>query len=462
MIARSSFVLLAALVLAAPQASSQASGTAQARNKQHSLVSPIERPAGLALPLKLVASGEDPVAYNETGAAMEVAGNYLFVGAPGDGGGRVDVWYRAPSGYLFVQQLGLPASIAGQDDRFGRSLATDGGVLVVGTRTGTESGRAVVYRRGGNGLYAFDKVLAPSNGNVSFSFFGERVSVIEDEVIAIAARGTFRVHVFEASAGGVFPSTSTRILDPVNTGTTPALSWMTGFGSTVDLHRTGTGPVRILVGMQDACFYQRTQVQAPDEVTQDPFGTTAARTGGVAVLRKTGGSWLLEQRLIPEYSKMKNFGFELDVDGSRVAVGAIYSRVFSNGFDAGTATVYEWDGTGFDLVKTIWPSFPAQNGWFGYSVHLSGDLLLVGQPYLWGGLQGLVEVFRITGNDLIPVDLVAAPDGNAAANASSLGDSFGREVVCNAYGEVIVSAPFSAPPSGTPPLYAGGALYVYR
>lgn len=457
---RSSFALLATLGLIASVAS--AASPLQGRNKQHSLVSPSERPAGLALPLDLVAFGEDPVSLNETGSALEVAGNYLFVGAPGDGGGRVDVWYRAPGGYLFVQQLGLPASIAGQDDRFGRSLAADGGVLVVGTRTGTESGRAVVFRRAPNGLYVFEKVLAPSNGNVSYSFFGERLAVLEGELVAVAARGALSVHVFAANASGQFPSTSTRILDQVNTGTTPAASWMTGFGSTVDLHRAGTGPVRLLVGMQDACFYQRTQMQAPDEDTPNSSGTTAARTGGVAVLTETGGAWRLDQRLIPEWSKMKNFGFELDVDGSRVAVGAIYSRVFSNGFDAGSASVYEWNGSGFELVETVSPSFPFQNGWFGYSLDLCGDHLLVGQPYLWGGLQGLVEVFAIKANDLVPVALLAAPDGNPAANPNALGDSFGRAVVCNPYGEVIVAAPFSAPASGTPPLYAGGALYVYR
>jgi hypothetical protein len=270
------------------------------------------------------------------------------------------------------------------------------------------------------------------------------------------------VHVFEADASGGFPGVSTQVLTQVNTGTTPDMSWITGFGSTVELHRTASGLVSLLVGMHDACFYQLTQTQAPDELTPDEHGWTAARTGGVAVLRKTSGSWQVEQRLIPDWSMMKDFGFEVDAEGPYVAVGAIYSRVFSNGLHAGTASAYRWNGAEFELVETIWPAHPHEEGWFGYSLEIFEDHLLVGQPHLWGGPQGLVEVFRIAANDLVRVDLLSAPDGNAARTSTSLGDSFGREIVCNSRGEVLVAAPFSEPSSGTPPLYAGGALYVFR
>ena len=150
------------------------------------------------------------------------------------------------------------------------------------------------------------------------------------------------------------------------------------------------------------------------------------------------------------------------VDGPYVAVGAIYSKVFSNGLEAGSASVYRWNGFQFALVKTIAPAVPIQNGWFGYSVELRDDHLLVGQPHLWGGPQGLVQVFRITANDVLPVALLIAPDGNPAASSSSLGDCFGREIVSNSYGEVIIAAPFSAPGSWTSSQYGGGAVYVYR
>lgn len=457
---RSSFVLVAALGLISP--GTEAAQPVLGDTQQQAVAQQSELSSGLALPLQLVAFAEDPGQLNQVGTAMEVVGNYLFVGAPGDGDGRVDVLYRVPNGYIFVQRLLIPPQLAATDNQFGRSLAADGAVLVVGTRTSNDSGRAVVFRRAPNFLYYPEAILEPSSGHTSYSLFAERLSVIEDELIAVSARGELAVHVFEASANGQFPSTSTRILTPVNTGTTPAMSWMTGFGSTVGLHRTSTGLVSILVGMQDACFYQRSKMQAPDEVAPDPSGATAARTGGVAVLRKTGGAWRLEQRLVPDWSKMKDFGFELNVDGSHVAVGAIYSRIFSNGLDAGSASVYRWNGSEFALVKTIWPSLPYLNGWFGCSVELSGNHLLVGQPHHWGGPQGLVEVFQITADDLIRVDLLKAPDGNPAASPSSLGDSFGREIVCNPYGEVIVAAPFSAPASGTPAQYGGGALYLYR
>jgi hypothetical protein len=306
------------------------------------------------------------------------------------------------------------------------------------------------------------QLLQPANGGVAWGSFGEHLAVLEDELVAVSAGGEGTVHLFEANASGQFASTSSRILTQVNTGTVPDLSWSTGFGCMVGLQRTAGGAVSVLVGMRDACFYQDTQAQAPDESTPNAYGTTAARTGGVAVVRKTGGAWRLAQRLIPDWSKIQDFGFEVSVDGPRVAVGALYSRVHSSNLDAGTASVYEWNGSAFALVKTIWPSFPFQNGWFGYSIDLCGNHLLVGQPQHWGGVRGLVEVFRITADDLIPVGLLVAPDGNGAADPSSLGDSFGREIVCNAWGEVVVAAPFSAPDGGAPPQYAGGQIYLFR
>ena len=429
--------------------------------KRQSISPGLERPSGLDLPLDLVSQGEEQTSLNQMGTALEVVGNYLFVSAPGDGDGRVDIWYRGPNGYLLIQQLFVPASIAG-DNQFGKSLAADGGVLVVGTRTGNNAGRAVVHRRAPNGLYYYESVVAPSNGNVGFSGFADRLAVLEDELLAVSSRGELAVHVFEADGNGRFPSLSTRILNPVNTGTTPSLSWMTSFGSTVGLHRAPSGLVSVLIGMQDACFYQRTQMQAPDEVTPDPFGATAARTGGIAVVRKAGSSWLLQQRLIPEYSKTKDFGFEVEVEGSHEAVGAIYSNVFSNGFNAGTASAYRWNGSTFELVSTVWPSTPSQNSLFGYCLEIRDGHLLVGQPQHWGGPQGLVEVFRITNDDLVAVDLITAPDGNGAQNQSSLGDSFGRAITSNDRGEVLIGAPFSAPNMGSTPQYAGGALYLYQ
>lgn len=460
MLLRSTYGLAAALVLvgsalAAPQLDHET-------GIDRFAMPPTGPPAGVQLPLDLVALGEDPAELHQFGTAMEVVGNYLFIGTPGDGNGRVDVLYRAPYGYVFVQRLFMPGSIAGQDAQFGRSLAADGGVLVVGTVSGDHAGRAVVFRRWVNGLYYYERVIAPSTGSVPFSAFGERLAVLEGELIAASAKGELAVHVFEADAAGLFPGTSTRVLNPVNTGTTPNLSWMSGFGSAVGVHRASTGEVSLLVGMQDACFYQHTQEQAPDEVTQDPTGATAARTGGVAVLRRSGSSWVLDQRLVPEWSKIKDFGFEIDVDGPHVAVGAIYSRLFSNQLDAGSASVYRREAGDFQLVKTASPVLPVQNGWFGYALELRDGHLFVGQPHLWGGPQGLVEVFRITTDDLVRVELLWAPDGNPAANPGSLGDCFGREIVCNDYGEVLVAAPFSAPNAGTPPQYGGGALYLFQ
>ena len=105
MIHRFSFVLVAATGLISSEI--QAAQDKQPGSVGQAVVEQSDALSSVGLPLELVAFCEDPQELDQMGVAMETVGDYLFVGAPGDGDGRVDVWYRGPHGYAFVQRLGI-------------------------------------------------------------------------------------------------------------------------------------------------------------------------------------------------------------------------------------------------------------------------------------------------------------------------------------------------------------------
>lgn len=123
--------------------------------------------------------------------------------------------------------------------------------------------------------------------------------------------------------------------------------------------------------------------------------------GEVAILRRTAGTWALEQRLAPPDSASSDFfGMAVDVEGDTMLVGASGNDTW--GEDAGAVFVYErtasvWDlkqklrPLNWDLEGTSWGAGAA----FGFSVDLSGDLAIVGAVN--DGRTGAAYVFRRVG-----------------------------------------------------------------
>ena len=91
------------------------------------------------------------------------------------------------------------------------------------------------------------------------------------------------------------------------------------------------------------------------------------------------------------------FGWSVSISGDKVLVGAIYDDTGAN--DAGAA--YLFDGTTGNLLQTFVSPTPAANDWFGFSVSISGDKVLVGTPFDDTGANdaGAAYLFDgITGN----------------------------------------------------------------
>lgn len=106
------------------------------------------------------------------------------------------------------------------------------------------------------------------------------------------------------------------------------------------------------------------------------------------------GSYSQLQRLIPGEADSERFGWDVAVDGDRIAVGAPVGSSGSHGM-TGKVFLYQRGG---GLPATWYPLVPnglfALNGrWLGYSVALQGQILVAGSPAYWGSFEGQGAVF---------------------------------------------------------------------
>ena len=128
------------------------------------------------------------------GKRMSVVGDTLIVGAEADDIGGVE---SAGSAYIFrnqgdnnwVEMSKVSASDGAAFDSFGRSVATDGNLAVVGAFHawvyGLRSGAAYVFREDGNGNWYEAAKLVPDHGAEDDNF-GNAVAVAANEAIVAA------------------------------------------------------------------------------------------------------------------------------------------------------------------------------------------------------------------------------------------------------------------------------------
>jgi len=109
--------------------------------------------------------------------------------------------------------------------------------------------------------------------------------------------------------------------------------------------------------------------------TQDDE-VSSTNSGAVYVYTRSGISWSLQQRLIAsDASAGASFGRSITLDGNTLAVGA----QLANG-GTGAAYVFTRSGSTWSEQQKLVGSDSAANDFFGDSIGLSGDRLVVGAP----------------------------------------------------------------------------------
>ena len=182
-----------------------------------------------------------------------------------------------------------------------------------------------------------------------------------------------------------------------------------------------------------------------------PSNSTAGTYyGQIKIFHFDGTNWVQVGSDIYGSADYESIGSEisLNADGTILASGSA-SSADANGYNAGKVSVYQFNGTSWDLMGNPIDGV-AQYDYFGYSVSISADGLTVAAGASSnddaGNAAGHTRVFHFNGVSWVQL-------GNTLTGADS-GDRFGDEVCLNDAGDKLaVDAPYAGSNYGTVGLY---------
>jgi len=400
---------------------------------------------------------------------------------------------------------GLRPGDEAQQGEFGLAVATLADFAVVGAPgasvQGVNAGCAFVYKceAGGTNEWAQWRVLLPA-AVAAGDRFGQSVA-ISDELIAVGApeqtvggHSTGAVYLYLRDAGGedqwgqAIRLTPNAVTNSARFGWSIALcgDWLAVGAPDADLDGDGTPTGAVFLfgrhqgGLNAWGEIRRWELDGAEAADSD-FGWSVALLGDTLMVgapkynaapgtekegavfhfaRHAGGAnaWGLVETLVSdEPSLSRNFGWSVALSEGRLAIGAPSMRAGS--VDA-AGRVYLFDQTvaGQPWTAASVPQIDRRSDavlWFGYSLALDGDLLLVGAPMNTGVENiGAAYLYR-TGDPVSPgwqwVETRTRPVGSAA-------NLFGRAVALHE-GSGLVGAP--ATKVGASP-NSRGHVFFYR
>jgi hypothetical protein len=339
---------------------------------------------------KLLAS--DGAAYDYFGYVASISSDVALLGADSNDDNGVDsgsayVFRRNGSNWVEEQKL-LPSDGAAYD-YFGTSVSISGNVALVGADgnddNGVDSGSAYVFRWNGSNWVQEQKLL-PSDG-AAYDYFGWEVS-INGDVALVGAVGDGD-NGDESGSAYVFRWNGSNWVQEQKLLPSggAAYDW---FGESVSI----SGNVA-LIG-----------ADGNDDKGDD--------SGSAYVFRWNGSNWVQEQKLLPsDGAAFDYFGYSLSIDGNVALVGADSND--DNGVDSGSAYVFRWNGSNWVQEQKLLPSDGAAFDYFGYSLSIDGNVVLVGavEDGDNGDESGSAYVFRWNGSNWVQEQKLLPSDGAA-------------------------------------------------
>ena len=328
----------------------------------------------------------------------------------GDDAGAVYVFRK---GAVWTQEAELVPADVVQEDHFGLAVSVSGSRLAASSRGNGLGGAAYVFHHDGSNWNEEAK-LVPIELDYGDTF-GFDLSLDGDRILVSAAGDDDRGD---------------------------------GAGAVYVFHFDGTK------------WNREAKLLAKGGKPGDTFGCSVSLRGDLAVIgargrnsaeidsgaayvfqREEAGGWSQTARLLPrEIEANAWFGAYVSTDGERVAVGGPYYGLN----DTGAAFVFRQNSRkvltrqiagGGSLTRPRWvqeamltASDTADNDEFGQSIHLDGDLLLVGAPRVYP--IGSVYLFHHTSDDWV--------EGNKLVpQVTTYGDRFGSAVATRG-GQILV------------------------
>lgn len=353
----------------------------------------------------------DNFSSNNFGTAFSLDGDTLAVGVPfkDSSKGGVYVYRRDVTGWV-TEDFILDGSIE-DGDQFGSSVYLSYDTLAIGApfsdSSGTtittnpvndnsvlESGAVYLYTRSGVNwdLEAYFKA-ANAGGNDQFG----KGLAIHRETLAVAAIGEDNdetaITSIQNTSGVGGDDNSALESGAVYIYTRSGTSWIQEAYIKADNSDAGDN-----FGYSLSLHGNLLAVGAPNESSSQTSITSAGSTdnsalnsGAVYIFSRSGNVWAQEIYLkAPNAENSDLFGFSVSLEGDKLAVGSPYEDsvktgiASSSGVDdntssaSGAAYVYKRTGSSWALESYIKPEHNDLSTFFGWSVSLKGETLIVG------------------------------------------------------------------------------------
>jgi hypothetical protein len=339
---------------------------------------------------------------------------------------------RGSSPHLAILSTGSPtetklaAPDAERGDEFGRAVAVQGNVAVVGSpndeSAGYGTGAAYVYERTTSGWQFQQKLTA--HDATSYSFFGASVAIDGDRIV-VGAYGDQNAGNY-AGAAYVF----LRVLG----------KWT---------------PEQKLIGSENSAsdsFGISVAIKG-DRIVCGAFGNSdfnQSEVGSAYVFERVNGLWMQQQELTAvDGAPLARFGLSVGMNDDTIVVGSDGDSEL--GFFSGATYVFSFDGSNWVPQQKIHAQDATEGASFGYHLAVSGDTIVVGAPGDAVGThtRGAAYVFSRRSHGWLQ-------DRKLVAKDSDVFDGFGLRVAVS--GDTIaVGSVFDHDAA----LY-GGAAYVYK
>jgi FG-GAP repeat/Secretion system C-terminal sorting domain len=362
------------------------------------------------------------------GRAVAVSGNYAVVGAHGededengqntiDDAGAVYLYQKDPVSGNWRQVQKLVAADRETNDWAGFSVAISGDVAVVGAyfngNGGTSRGAAYVFRNDGFGFWNQEQKLTPTDAD-DFDWFGYTVAISGDYIVVGAHKESENAvgsnTLAEAGSAYIFAydgSGSWEQQQKIVANDRAIGDW---FGFSVSI----SGNI-IVVG-------------ARHEDENEAGGAPLANAGSAYIYRRTGINWVQVQKIVAsDRAAGYHFGYSVAIDGNYAVIGAFDD--LPGATDMGAAYVFFFNGTAWGEQQKLTPADGAATDWFGISVSISGNKMVIGAQQedenASGGNTlsnaGSAYVFQRIGNNWAQAQKIVAAD-------RAEGDLFGCSV----------------------------------
>ena len=190
-------------------------------------------------------------------------------------------------------------------------------------------------------------------------------------------------------------------------------------------------------GAPDSQFGNSTSISGDRIVSgashDDAMGTDS---GSAYVFAWNGSQWVQQAKLTPSDGGGDNyFGWAVDIDGNRIAVGASHND--SNGSNSGAAYVFAWNGSQWIEEAKLTAADGASGDQLGVSVGLDGNYVVAGAN--WdddsGSKSGSAYLFAWDGSQWVQEAKLTASDGATDDNFGVYAVLDGSRAVAGAYGK---------------------------